>query len=475
MFMNRSNPAVEVMILRKNIKGINQRILVRGKKKKRYIHFDNAASTPALVPVLNDMSRFLEWYSGVHRGTGYKSMVSSRVYDDCHQVIGRFVNADPDRDSIIMVNNTTEGINKLSYRLHLKPSDVVMTTDMEHHSNDLPWRGKATVVYVKVDKDGVLDIEHAASIFRKNYPRVKLLTVCGASNVTGHVNNVHLLAEMAHEYGARIMVDGAQLVPHRSFDMKSHSDPRHIDFIAFSGHKIFTPFGSGALIGPREVFTQNPPDYTGGGTVKIVMKKKVYWSDPPDSDEPGSPNVTGTYALARTLTYLSRLGMDKLQEHEEGLTSYLLEQIGRIPGVELYGSTDRVGVVTFNIKGLPHALVGAVLCYEAGIGTRTGCFCAQNYVRHLLGLKENHEHLKLYDQNRNDKIPGMVRLSLAGYNTREEVDYFLQWLKDIVQNKYEFKQRYKFFIEQGSFAPVDFTGGSLVDKVYKRCMKGSVM
>ncbi len=466
--MNRSDQA---RILRKNIKGIKQKVAVGRKRKKQYIHFDNAASTPALQSVLNDLNGFLDWYSGVHRGTGYKSMVSSRVYDDCHSVIGQFVNADQARDTIIMVNNTTEAINKLSYRLHLKPSDVVVTTDMEHHSNDLPWRGKATVVYVRVDKDGVLDLDHAAHCLKKNYPRVKLLTVCGASNVTGHVNDVHLLAEIAHEYGCRIMVDGAQLIPHRRFDMKPNSDPRHIDFLAFSGHKIFSPFGSGVLIGPREIFTQNPPDYRGGGTVKIVMKKKVYWSDPPDSDEPGSPNVTGTYALARTLSYLNQLGMDILQEHEESLTSFLLERISKIPGITVYGSADRVGVVTFNIDGLPHALVGAILCYEAGIGTRTGCFCAQNYVRHLLGLEENHGHVELYDDNRNDKIPGMVRVSLAGYNTREEIDYLLQWLKDITQNKYEFKKRYRFFADQGSFIPVEFASGALVDKIYKRCMK----
>jgi selenocysteine lyase/cysteine desulfurase len=452
--MNKSDSGAAAKRLRKNIKGINLKVPLTRKKRRRYIHFDNAASTPALESVLNDLGEFLEWYSGVHRGTGHKSMLSSRAYDESHGIIGQFLNADPERDSVIIVNNTTEAINKLSHCLQLKPSDVVISSDMEHHSNDLPWRGKAVVEYVRVDKDGMLDLEHLAAILKRSWPRVRLLTICGASNVTGHVNDIHRLAEMAHEYGARIMVDGAQLIPHCSFDMKAHTDPGHIDFVAFSGHKIFAPYGAGALIGPREVFAGSPPHFTGGGTVKVVMKKRVYWADPPDRDEAGSPNVSGTYALARTLAYLKQLGMDKLQEHEEGLTRYLLEQMTRLDGVTVYGRAQRIGVVSFNINGLPHALVGAILCYEAGIGTRTGCFCAQNYVRNLLKLEENHSHVQLYDQKRNDKIPGMVRVSLAGYNTQDEVDYLLQWIRNILENKYDFRQRYRFFAPSGSFMPV---------------------
>ncbi len=473
MYMSKWIQPAEVR-LRKNIKGIDRKVPVSGRKKVRYIHFDNAASTPALETVFNEMSGFLDWYSGVHRGTGYKSQVSSRIYDDCHDVIGRFVGADLDRDSIIMVKNTTEAINKLSYRLKLQPSEAVITSEMEHHSNDLPWRGRARLLYIGLDSRGKLDIDDAVRCLKKKYPRTRLLTVCGASNVTGHVNHVHLLAEMAHEYGCRIMVDGAQLIPHQTFNMKPHSDPGHIDFLAFSGHKIFAPFGAGVLIGPREAFRDSAPEYSGGGTVKIVTHNNVYWAEPPDLDEAGSPNVIGTYSLARTLQYLNRLGMNKLQEHEEKLTAYLLEKIKAVPGITVYGDGKRVGVISFNLEGMPHALVGAILCYDAGIGTRTGCFCAQNYVRQLLGLEEKAEHLKLYEENRNDLIPGMVRVSLAAYNTREEVDHLLEWLHKIAKNRNEFKKKYRFAANSGSFIPVDYAAGKFVNNICNRHLPASI-
>ncbi len=454
MFSKNHNAA---MTLRKNIKGINVKVPTRG-KKKTYIYFDNAASTPALTPILDELYHYLDWYSGVHRGTGYKSLVSSGVYDDAHDVIGRFVGADLSRDTVIMVKNTSEAINKLSYRLQLKPVDVVITTDMEHHSNDLPWRTRARVDYAGLDREGKLDIDNVKQLLKKHYPHTKLLAVCGASNVTGHVNDVHLLAEIAHEYSCPILVDGAQLIPHQRFDMKPHTDPGHIDYLAFSGHKIYSPFGSGVLIGPRATFASGPPEYPGGGTVKLVMQDGIFWADPPDREEAGSPNVIGTYALARTLAYLDKLGMDNLAKYEEELTDYALDKLKQVRGIKIYGSKPRVGVISFNLQDIPHALLGAILCFEAGMGVRTGCFCAQKYVRLLLGLEENPEYLEIYESNRIDKMPGMARVSLAAYNTREEIDELVRYLQDIAVNPYEYRRRYRFSTTQGSYLPRETKG-----------------
>ncbi|MEN6460315.1 MAG: aminotransferase class V-fold PLP-dependent enzyme [Syntrophomonas sp.] len=454
--------------MRKNIMGINQQVPIANNKQTRYIYFDNAASTPALVPVVQELNDYLNWYSGVHRGTGFKSLISSKIYNQCHDIIGSFVGADLTRDTVVMVKNTTEAINKLSYRLQLNPSDVVITTDMEHHSNDLPWKARAKVLYAHLNKHGELDIEDVRNCLQKNYPRVRLLAVCGASNVTGHINNVHLLAEMAHAYSCKILVDGAQLIPHRRFEMKPYSDPAHIDFLAFSGHKMYAPFGAGVLIGPKEIFTQNPPEYQGGGTVKLVMKDKIYWAEPPDSEEAGSPNVIGTYALAKTLNYLKNLGIGNIEQYEQELTDYALKKIQALKNIVVYGSKTRVGVISFNIKGISHSLVGAILCFEAGIGTRTGCFCAQNYVRKLLGEKEDSRQIKLFEDNQADKIPGMVRISLAGYNTREEVDYLIKWLEKITQNKSEFESRYRYDPIQGSFMPNDLPAQEFIDSIYNR-------
>jgi len=458
-------------VLRQNIKGIDQKVLTTTKKKRRYTYFDNAASTPPLVPVLKELDDYLDWYSGVHRGTGYKSLINSKIYDDCHEIIGRFVGADLSTDTVILVKNTTEAINKLSYRLQLRPHDIVVITAMEHHSNELPWRSKCQVKYAQLDSDGKLDLNGLEHLLRTYYPRVKLLAVCGASNVTGHTNDVHLLANISHAYGCKILVDGAQLIPHQPFNMKNHSDSDHIDFLAFSGHKIYSPFGSGVLIGPRETFTNGSPEYQGGGTVKMVLKDEVFWADPPDSEEAGSPNVVGAYALARTLKYLNKLGMDELAKHEEELTGYTLRKLKGLDSVTVYGAQPRVGVITFNLKDLPHALVGAILCFEAGIGLRTGCFCAQNYVRHLLDVKEDYQQLEFYEKNEVDKIPGMVRISLASYNTFEEVDYLIKWLKYIAENKKEFQRRYKLSHVYGGFVPSDLNNKAYIDKIYMRYMK----
>lgn len=466
MFINKNAAA---MTLRKSIKGIDVKVPVRG-KKKNYIYFDNAASTPALLPVLKEVYGYLDWYSGVHRGTGYKSLLSSRIYDDCHDVIGSFVDADLSCDTVIMVKNTSEAINKLSHRLQFATGDVVISTVMEHHSNDLPWRARTRVEYVRLDAEGRIDLNHLKQCLRKNYPRNKLLAVCGASNVTGHVNDIHLLAEMAHEYDCPILVDGAQLVPHQRVSMKAYSDPGHIDYLAFSGHKIYAPFGSGVLIGPRDTFASGPPEYPGGGTVKLVMQDKILWADPPDRDEAGSPNVTGTYALARTLNYLNKLGMDELADYEQELTDYTLEKLKKIKGITIYGSTPRVGVISFNLQDMPHGLLGAILCFEAGIGVRTGCFCAQRYVRHLLGMEEEDKYLELYENKRMDKIPGMVRVSLAAYNTRQEVDRLVEILQDIAANQYHYRRHYRFSASQGSYLPVNLPFKSEIDKLYNRYM-----
>lgn len=441
--------------LRQNIKGIDHKVPVLGKRLQKYTYFDNAASTPPLVSVLKEMDDYLNWYSGVHRGMGYKSMLSTRLYDDCHAIIAEFVGADPDRDTVILVKNTTEAINKLSYRLQLWPRDIVIITDMEHHSNELPWRARAQIKYLPVDKKGILDIESLHDLFRMYFPRIKLLAVCGASNVTGHMNDVHQLAEIAHSYGCKILVDGAQLIPHQPFDMKPHSHIGHIDFLAFSGHKIYAPFGSGVLIGPREFFKPGSPEYQGGGTIKMVFKDKIIWAEPPDKEEAGSPNVVGTYALAKTLQYLSNLGMNKLTAYEAELANYTWQELQTVKQIKVYGDMPRVGVVSFNVADLPHALVGAILGYEAGIGLRTGCFCAQNYVRHLLGVKEDPQQVGWYEQNRIDKLPGMVRISLAPYNTRPEVDHLILWLKRIVENRYHFQRRYKYSPAQGGYIPLE--------------------
>lgn len=434
------------------VMGIDVRVPVRRKRQTRFINLDNAASTPALKPVYEKLNYYLKWYSGVHRGTGHKSIRSSQLFDECHGEIARFVKADPERDAVIIVKNTTEAINKLSYRLNLSPTDVIVSTMMEHHSNDLPWRRAGRVDYAGLDSEGRLDLQDVARKLRFWYPRVRLLTVCGASNVTGHINYISQLAALAHEYGARFMLDAAQYAPHQVLDMKPHGHPEHIDYLAFSGHKIYAPFGAGVLIGARETFSKGEPEYSGGGTVALVGRGKVIWGAVPDRDEAGSPNLIGALALSETLKILNSIGIEKIAAYEEQLTEYALRLLKGVPGLTIYGSLPRVGVVSFNMRDVNHSLLGSILAYEGGIGIRTGCFCAQPYVRHLLDQEEP-ASLDEYARLPVWQMPGMARISLGAYNTFDEIEQLVQFLHRIAAHKKEYQREYVLDLDRTGYIP----------------------
>lgn len=447
----------DVNKFRKNIIGIKQKVPTINGKEVNYINFDNAASTPALKSVWEEVSEFLAWYSGVDRGTGIKSLKSSKLYEESHEIIGSFVGADMDKNTVIMVKNTTEAINKLSYRLNFLKSDIVLSTIMEHHSNDLPWRNKATVKYVNVDEKGQLEIKDLEKKLKNYFPRVKLVAVCGASNVTGHINDIHKIAELAHHYKAKILVDAAQLIAHRPINIGLNHDAKHIDFLAFSGHKIYAPFGSGVLIGPKTTFALGSPEYVGGGTVNIVTPDIIDWAELPNKEEAGSPNVVGTYALAKALEYLTSINMNLIDNYEQELTTYALKKLKEVPDITIYGSHPRVGVISFNIAKLHHSLVGSVLCYEAGIGVRTGCFCAQAYVRELLGKEIDKKRLFTFDKYDTPNIPGMVRISFGAYNTKTEIDYLVSWLKKISNKKYTYSEKYEYSPHFKAYLPKDMS------------------
>ena len=425
--------------------GLDQRVPLFDGRLAPYINLDNAATTPPLREVVDAIERFLPYYSSVHRGTGFKSRVSTAVYEEAHDTIARFVGADTAGNTVIFGKNTTEAINKLAFRYPLTRRNVVLSTEMEHHSNDLPWRGRAEVVRARVTRGGRLDEDDIDRLLATYGDRIALLAVSGASNVTGFVQPIHRLARKAHAVGARILVDAAQLAPHRRIDVRADDDPEHLDYVVISAHKMYAPFGTGALVGRRDTFQQGAPEYQGGGMVEIVTPVHVHWAGLPDREEAGSPNVVGAVAMAAAARTLSDAGMDSVARHEAVLTAYALEQMRSIPGVTVYGQSnpgedeDRVGVVAFNVGALHHALVAAVLGYEAGIGVRSGCFCAQQYVGRLLGLAEpeqarwQREHLG-GDRSRR---PGMVRMSLGAYNTFEDVDALVDMVRRIMRDDYQ--------------------------------------
>ncbi len=435
----------DVKKIQQMVVGYDARVPLLDGREVPYINFDNAASTPVLKPVLDKVNEFLYWYSNIHRGTGFKSQLASEAYDRAREVVARFVKVDPDGHTIIFGKNATEAINKLAHRFSLEPDQVILVSKMEHHSNDLPWRSRGKVIHIDIDEQGRLREDDLLEKLDTYRDRVALFAVTGASNVTGWVNDIHHLAEICHRYGTKILVDGAQLIPHRPVDMRPQDDPGHIDFLAFSAHKIYAPFGTGVLIGDADVFAEGDPDYVGGGTVDIVTLDYTYWTDVPEKEEAGTPNVVGVIALAKALLVMEELGMDQVAAHEEQLTRYALQRLREIPEVTIYGSDDptetshRLGVISFNVNGLPNNLVAAVLNYEGGIGVRNGCFCAHPYIKCLLNIDEQasrrlEQQILQHDRS---QLPGAVRVSFGIYNDESEIDVLIELLKRIAKRNWK--------------------------------------
>lgn len=463
--MSGKNYKITLKKLAKQIIGVNEEVPLLDGTRRKYINFDNAASTPALLPVQKKIGEFLKWYSNVHRGTGFKSQLSSWTFEEARKIIADFVHAD-EHCCVIFCKNTTEAINKLSSRFQCpamgKDKPIVLTTIMEHHSNELPWRKVAQVIHVELNADGTINNSDFYEKLKKYTGRLQLVAISGASNVTGYINPIYEYARMVHEAGAQIAVDAAQLAPHRPIDVKPKSDPEHIDYLSFSAHKMYAPYGIGVIIGDKSAFQFGTPDDVGGGTADIVDLENAYWKDLPEREEAGTPDIIGVVALAQVIKLIQSVGFDQIIKHETKLTKYALKRLNELPEVVIYGDSKpknahkRLGVIAFNIKGMSHALVSAILSYEGGIGVRNGCFCAHPYVKCLLGVSpEEAKRIEKMIINRDrSEIPGAVRISFGIYNTIDEIDQLIEMLKKII--KKEYKGKYVLDKERGEYYPEGF-------------------
>ncbi len=425
-----------------------------------YVNLDNAASTPPMKAAQDAVDRFGVYYSSVHRGTGFKSQLSTHAFEKARQKVIEFLGGNLSQHVCIFGKNTTEAVNKLARRFPFTPKqDTVLVSTMEHHSNDLPWRAVANVVHIAVRPDGSLDEDDFDALLERYAGRLALVAITGASNVTGIINPARRLAEKTHAAGAQIAVDCAQLAPHRKIDMLPLEDPAHYDYVTISAHKMYAPYGTGALIGRRDTFEQGEPDLRGGGQVEIVTLDNVYWSEPPDREEAGSPNTVGAIALAAAICELDRIGMDVVARHEAELTEYLLSRLSELPMVTIYGdrkphgASQRLGVVPFNLCGMNHFLVAAILGYEFGIGVRNGCFCAHPYLLELLNVHEEQAQLVRRAINENDRrdVPGMVRISFGLYNITADIDALINALQAICRGEYQ--GVYEQSIAEGTYQP----------------------
>ncbi|MGX7829414.1 aminotransferase class V-fold PLP-dependent enzyme [Actinokineospora sp. 24-640] len=344
-----------------------------------YANLDHAASAPCLTTVRAAVDDLLPYYAGVHRGAGYPSRISTRVYEQAREDVRRFVNHD---GAVVFTRNTTDSLNLLARSL--PPDTSVVLFDTEHHAALLPWRGPR-VHHLRTPDDAAetVAVLSAALAALPTGPRLVVLT--GASNVTGEVWPVAALTEAAHAHGARVVLDAAQLAPHRPVDAAALG----VDYVALSGHKLYAPFGVGALVGPADWLQAAEPYLIGGGATREVAEgMAVTWSDVPHRHEAGSPNVVGAHALGVACQTLAD-SWDAVTGHEEAQLTRLRAGLARVPDLAelaLFGpGHDRVGVVSFTIAGLDAGLTAAVLSAEHGIGVRDGAFCAHIAVRRMAG------------------------------------------------------------------------------------------
>lgn len=344
----------------------------------RYVNLDYAASAPALRAVADRVTELLPLYSSVHRGAGYASAVCTSAYEAARTTLASFTGARPD-DVVIFTRNTTDALNLLATAV----AGPVVHLDIEHHANLLPWqaRGPRAVSARAVNARATLAATLRAVREELARTPAALLAVTGASNVTGECLPLAELADLAHAHGARIAVDGAQLVPHRRVDLAASG----IDYLAFSGHKIYAPFGAGVLIGRRDWLDTAPPYLAGGGAVRQVRLGVTDWAAAPARHEGGTPNVVGAVALAAACRFVDSLPAGAAEAHEGFLTDRLVSGLAAIDGVRLLRlwpgesdriGADRIGVVTFTVDGWPARHVAQYLSAEHGIGVRDGRFCA---------------------------------------------------------------------------------------------------
>jgi selenocysteine lyase/cysteine desulfurase len=393
------------------------------RQDRPYLNLDAAASTNALPAVAESVQEFLPWYSSVHRGAGYKSRRATTAYEAARQAALAFAGRSLDGgDVAVICRNTTEAINHLAYRLRLEPDDVVVTTVVEHHANLLPWARMCRRRFVECDPDGTFHLDALTDAVAQS-PRPRLIAVTAASNVTGWMPPIDAIIEFAHQIEVPVLVDGAQLAAHRPL-------PRSADYVAWSGHKMYAPFGSGVLVGPRATFAEGDPFLAGGGAVDLVDLDEVAWTDPPEREEAGSPNVIGAVALHTAIDELGRIGWPAIDAHDRLLALRLRAGLATIDNVTLLGpepSVETLPLAAFTVTGVNHALVAARLSAEFGIGVRHGCFCAHPYLMRLLRLTpaEIEDYRRAVRAGDHTRTPGAVRASVGINTSRADIDRFL--------------------------------------------------
>ncbi len=380
---------------------------------KPLVYLDNGATSQRPLPVIDRMTEYyLKYNSNVHRGVHYLSNKCTDANEAARREVQRFVHAASEKE-IVFTRGTTEAINLVAYTFgeaFVEEGDEVIVTEMEHHANIVPWqmlceRKKALLKVVPFDEKGELRLDVYEKLLNE---RVKLVGVAYVSNVLGTVNPIREMIARAHAVGAKVLIDAAQAIAHLPVDVQDLD----CDFLAFSGHKIYGPTGVGVLYGKESLLQQMPPWQGGGEMISEVRFEKTTYNELPFKFEAGTPDFIGIVGLGEALKYIGQIGVAEAGEYEQQLLHYAMEQMKQIPRLRIFGEArHKASVISFQIDGIHHFDLGTLLD-QMGIAVRTGQLCAEPVMQHY-------------------GVTGMVRASLAVYNTKAEIDKLCEGLRKV--------------------------------------------
>jgi cysteine desulfurase/selenocysteine lyase len=375
---------------------------------KQLVYLDNGASTQKPQAVIDAESYYYEHqYANIHRGVHYLSQIGTDLYENVRKQVQQFIHAKHDHE-VIFTKGTTNAINLVAYtfgRKFINEGDEIVVTEMEHHSNIVPWQmlcdeKKCVLKVIPLQADGTILLEDAEKLIT---PKTKLVSVVYVSNALGTINPIEELIAIAHKNGAKILIDAAQAIQHFTIDVQALD----CDFLVFSGHKIYGPTGTGILYGKEAILNEMPPYEGGGDMIKTVSFKGTTYNDLPFKFEAGTPNIAGCIALGTAVKYVQEIGIENISTYETELLNYATEKLSAIEGLSIYGTAkQKSSVISFLLDGIHPYDVGVILD-NMGIAIRTGHHCAQPVMDHY-------------------EIPGTCRASFSFYNTKEEVDMLVE-------------------------------------------------
>jgi cysteine desulfurase/selenocysteine lyase len=402
--------SLDVNIIREDFPILNQKIYNRP-----LVYFDNAATTQRPQQVINALNKtYTEYYGNIHRAAHFLADKATLAYEDTREKARMLINA-PTREQIIMTKGATEGINLVAFgygEAFIKEGDEIIVSEMEHHSNIVPWqmmasRKKARLVMLPIDDQGGLLIDQLDTLITE---KTKIIAVAHVSNVLGTINPIQKIIAKAHAKGIHVMVDGAQAAPHLSIDVQELD----VDFYAFSAHKMYGPNGVGVLYGKKELLEQLPPYQGGGEMISEVSFAGTTYNELPYKFEAGTPNISGVIAFGAAIDYVQNIGLSNIASMETELLNYATAELSKIEGIRFYGTQpEKSAVISFNVEGVHFFDMGTMLD-KFGIAVRTGHHCADPLMDHF-------------------GIQGTVRASFSFYNTKEEIDLFIEALKKVIQ------------------------------------------